>query len=153
MGRERHQKRIGLEVAPDTERRVEGAALRAGQEVGLSDDRSEELMHAGESELRLGLDAHSKQRLRARLVRARASVVQECRLSDASLAGDQDHPTPHVIDESVQLVSLRLTPNQMTGRAGATQSARDAHTLDIGRCSHFDIGRSSRLTKASRSST
>ena len=102
-------------------------------------------MHASEGKLRLGLHADGHQRLRADFARASEGVLEQRRLSNASFARDHDRPTPQVLDQSVELVGLSLTPDQLRGRAGATQSAGDARVLDMGKCS--------RLTQASRHST
>jgi hypothetical protein len=119
MRSQRHQEWIRLEVAPDTERGVERAALRAWQELGVRHDRSEELMHAGEGEHRLGLHADGGQHLRADFTRACARVLEQRRLSNACLAADHQCPTPIVdtIDKGTDVIRLGATPYQLSAQA------------------------------------
>jgi len=126
MRRKRHQERIGLEVPPDTERRVERAALWGWQQLGVRDDRSKQLMHAGESKLRLGLYAGRDQRLRADFACTCACVLEQRRLSNASLAADRECPTPIVdtIDKGTYVIRLGVTPDQWSTEARSGRTGR-----------------------------
>lgn len=64
-------------------------------------------MEAGEGERRLGLDAGGAQH--AHSLGTRAGVLQERRLADAGLAGDDEHPVSYRAD--IDPDALRIAPD------------------------------------------
>ena len=84
----------------DTKRRLKRAPSRIGQAIAQAEDRSQQLMQAGERELGLRLDADGGQGLTVRGLRAPSCMLQQRRLPDTGIAADHERSTasPEAID-------------------------------------------------------
>ncbi len=98
----------------DPECRLERAPSRIGQAVAQPEDRSQQLMQAGERELGFRLDANGGEDLHVRGLGARPCVLQQRRLADTGIAADHERSTVcrKTIEHRVEAPHLIVAPDQ-----------------------------------------